>query len=84
MVILMTTKMILTVVKLMVRLFIVKLVTQMVVMVRMVLMRALDDQVSIVSVFQGNRKNNSSNPPFRMLYFYNISSSILSCKVYFL
>ena len=84
MVILMTTKMILTVVKLMVRLFIVKPVTQMAVMVRMVLMRALDDQVSIVSVFQGNRKNSSSNPPFRMLYFYNISFSILSCKIYFL
>ena len=81
-VILMTKKMILTTIKLMVKIFIIEPVTEMAVMFKMLVMREIDDEVSIILVFQGNSENRSSNPPFRMLYLHNTPISILSCKIY--
>lgn len=78
----MTKKMILTTIKLMVKIFIIEPVTEMAVMFKMLVMREIDDEVSIILVFQGNSENRSSNPPFRMLYLHNTPISILSCKIY--
>ena len=56
MVILMTTKKILTIIKLIVRIFIIELAIEMAVMFKMLVMREIDDEVSIILVFQGNLK----------------------------
>ena len=47
----MTKKMILTTIKLMVKIFIIEPVTEMAVMFKMLVMREIDDEVSIILVF---------------------------------
>ena len=52
----------------MVMIFIIKLVIEMAIVIKMFLMMGIDDHVSITLSLQGNLKSSSSNQLLRILY----------------